>query len=110
MSKPSIIKKICEPYVVGGNVRRHHKVIAGPVSYTTGGDEILSSDISDTWFVPPVMSVVAQSADRIAHFICGDADKVKTVKMFITDLAGTQVANASDQSAKLFIVTFDMNG
>lgn len=110
MSKPVIIKKVCEPYVIGGNVRRHHKVIAGPVSYETGGVELLASDISDTWFVPPATTVMSQSKDRIAHFVFADEDKCKSVRMFITGLDGTEVANASDQSTKRFIVEFNMNG
>src|SRR5688572_24176713 len=116
MSKPIVVSKLREPYVVGGNVRRHHKLVTGRVSYTTGGDDIDYTDIGDTWVVPPIHPVISLTKDRIAYFIpvnnagVGEADVVRKVRMFITSIAGVEVANASNQSAIKFVVAFDMQG
>jgi hypothetical protein len=116
MSLPTVVGKLRESYVTGGNVRRHHMIISGPTSYVTGGVKLNSRDIGNTWFVGTPAPTIALSKDRIAHFIpvnssgVAEADKTRDVYMFITDLAGTEVANASNQSTKKFLPVFDMEG
>ena len=112
MSKPTVNGKVEEPFVIGGKVRQHTKIISGPLSYTTSGDALPSSDFSDTWFlsVPPAIST---DGTRIAYFYPanGDAALHKSIKMLIVDVTtGAEVANASDQTTKKFVVVAQMVG
>lgn len=103
MGSPTLVKKLCEPYATGGNVIETNRIFAGPASYTTGGDSLSATDLG---FGPTgrIISAQVQSEDgtQIAQVVFPSSDKVTSVKLLITDLAGTQVANASDQSAKKF--------
>ncbi len=116
MSLPTVAGKLREAYVTGGNIRRHHPIITGPTSYVTGGVKLNARDVGNTWFCGSPPPVIALSKDRIAYFIpvnsagAAEADKTRDVYMFITDLAGTEVANASNQSTKKFLPIFDMEG
>ncbi len=106
MGSPTKIKKICEPFAMGGNKVATFSYFAGPASYTTGGDILKASDIGLT-FIIAAFRTVADSADRIANpiFYQADGAPATDIKVLITDLAGTEVANASNQSTKKFRLT-----
>lgn len=105
MSRLSRIRKICEPFAMGGNKVITFNYFSGPVSYTTGGDAITAKDLGLEW-IHAVMITNAETGDRILYPIFAkDQTAVKSIKAMITDLAGTQVANTSDQSTKRFRVT-----
>lgn len=103
MSAPSVTGKIREPVVIGGNVREHYKTLNGPSAYETGGSTLTANDLGagPSGFI---VSVIFQSEDatQIAHPVYPSQDPCTTVKMLMTDLAGTQVANGVDKSAKKF--------
>lgn len=103
MGKMVRTEKICEPFAMGGNKVITFSYFSGPASYDVGGSLILARDVGLTWihaaFVTP-----ADSGDRILYpiFYQADGDAVTEFKAKITDLAGAEVAGASDQSAKKF--------
>lgn len=103
MGSPSKLKKICEPFAMGGNKVITFSYFAGPVSYTTGGDLVTARDLGLIWIHAAFMAA-ADSGDRLLYpiFHQGDGDAVKDFKAMITSLAGVEVANASDQSTKKF--------
>lgn len=104
MGNPVKVKKICEPFAMGGNKVITFSQFSGPASYTTGGDAILATDLGLV-FIIQLFICVAESGDRILYPIFeAGGDVVKSVKAKITDLAGTEVANASNQSTKKFRV------
>lgn len=107
MTIPAVTGKVVEPVVIGGSIRLHHKVISGPTSYTTGGDEIDVRDLGDTWLLH-AMAAMSTDGSRIAHFFPSpnaDAAMTKKMKMFIVTAAtGVEVANGSNQSSKEFVV------
>ena len=99
------IKKICEPFAMGGNKVITFSQFSGPESYTTGGDEINCRDLGLEW-IHTVFITNAESGDRILYPIFdAGGDAVKSIKALITSLAGVEVANASDQSTKKFRIT-----
>jgi hypothetical protein len=103
MGSPVRVKKICEPFAMGGNKVITFNYFSGPVSYTTGGDQITAKDLGLTW-IHQAFIAIADSADRILYPVPvnADGDVMTAFKALITDLAGTQVANASNQSTKKF--------
>lgn len=105
MGSPVRQKKICEPFAMGGNKVITFQYFAGPVSYTTGGDKITAKDCGLTWILAAFIST-ADSGDRTLRpvFYQADGDAVKDFKALITDLAGVEVANVSNQSTKKFRV------
>lgn len=105
MSRLSRIRKICEPFAMGGNKVITFNYFSGPESYTTGGDEITAKDLGLEW-IHAVHISLADSMDRIFYPVfAANQQAVLSIKALITDLGGTQVANASDQSTKRFRVT-----
>lgn len=111
MSLPTVTGKVEEPFVMGGHVRRHTKIVFGPTTYVTGGVELLARDLGDTWLlnIPPAISVGAGS--HIAYFIFPTSEKTKTVKMFISVAAtGAEAANGADLDAVEFVVAVDSVG
>lgn len=107
MSLPTVFGKVVEQFVIGGNVDLAFKKIAGPTSYTTGGDLLGAKDLGNTWFLAAAGGVISTDGTRIAYFYSSPtlADTLQTFKMLIIDVAtGLQVANASNQSTKEFVV------
>lgn len=105
MSRLSRIRKICEPFAMGGNKVITFNYFSGPISYTTGGDAITAKDLGLEW-IHTVMITNADSGDRIFYPVFAvNQTAVKSIKAMITSLAGVEVANASDQSTKKFRVT-----
>lgn len=105
MSELSRIRKICEPFAMGGNKVITFNYFAGPDDYTTGGDEITARDLGLEW-IHAVHICVADSGDRIFYPIFAlNETAVKSIKAMITSLAGVEVALNSDQSTKRFRVT-----
>lgn len=110
MSNPIVNGKIEEPFVIGGHVRRHTKIIQGCDDYTVGGDEIIARDLGDTWILsmPPVIS---NSGNFIAYFVRPDSAKVKTVKMLVVRSGtGTESSAEDDLSEEFFVAAIDMVG
>lgn len=92
---------IVQPQSVG-KYKEILKAMLGPASYTTGGDTLTAEDLQLTWINWMDISP-ALSGDRLALVIFpSNEGPAKSVKIMITDLAGTEVANASNQSAKKF--------
>jgi len=92
---------IVQPQSVG-KYKEILKAMLGPASYTTGGDTLTAEDLQLTW-INFIDISVALSGDRVARVIYPNNEgPCKSVKILITDLAGTEVANASNQSAKKF--------
>lgn len=92
---------IVQPQSVG-KYKEILKAMLGPASYTTGGDTIVAEDLQITW-INYLIAGVALSGDRIGHIIYpSNEGPAKSVKLLITDLAGVEVANASNQSTKKF--------
>lgn len=85
-----------------GKYKEVLKSLLGPASYLTGGVTVKAEELELTW-INYVFVSVALSADRRCYVIYPDnAGPCKTVKLVFTDFAGTEVANASDQSTKKF--------
>lgn len=92
---------IVQPQSVG-KYKEILKAMLGPASYTTGGDALTAEDLQLTWINYVIVSP-SLAGDRLAHVIYpSNEGPVKSVKIMITDLAGTEVANASNQSTKKF--------
>lgn len=107
MSLPAVFGKVIEPISIGGTVKLAFKRVKGPLSYTTGGDLLEARDLGSTWFLAANGGVISTDGTRIAYFFSSPtlADLCKTVKMLILDVAtGVQVANATDQTTKEFVV------
>lgn len=110
MSIPIVTGKIEEPFVIGGHVRRHTKIIQGCDDYTSGGDEITAKDLGDTWILS-ISPVISNSGGFIAYFIRPASAKSKTVKMFVTVAStGEESSLHDDLSAEFFVVAADMVG
>lgn len=106
MTLPVVTGKVVEPFSIGGTVKLGFKKVSGPTSYTTGGDLLDARDLGSTWFLQAV-SVPSTDGTRIAYFYSSPTtlDLCKTVKMMIiTSATGAEVANASNQSTKEFVV------
>lgn len=91
---------IIQPYSVG----EHKEVLMamkGPASYVTNGVPLLAKDCELTWFqlVQISMSTDGLTLCQVIHSV-GELDESVTLKF--TDLAGTEIANATDLSAKRF--------
>lgn len=92
---------ILQPQSVGKYVEIL-KAMLGPSAYETGGVTLNASDCQLTYFnwveVDPALS-----GDRLALVIYPTNQGInKTVKIMFTDLAGTEIGNGVDLSAKKF--------
>lgn len=74
----------------------------GPSSYTTGGDTIYARDLNlgSVFFI----RIFCISADLVAHPVFATDEPVTSFKVLLTNLAGTEVTNTTDESAKKFII------
>lgn len=91
---------IVQPYSVG----QHKEVLMamfGPLSYETGGVILLARDMELTWITFMQVSISSDGL-TLCHVIYDDASPLESVVLKFTDLAGTQIANAVDLSAKEF--------
>lgn len=91
---------INQPYSVG----EHKEVLMsmkGPTSYVTGGVVLLAKDMELTW-INLVQISISSDGLTLCHVIYSDASPLESVTLKFTDLAGTQIANATDLSAKIF--------
>lgn len=102
MGSPVKVGKMCEPFAIGGNVVRTMNVFTGPADYTTGGDDLSANDLGLSWIYKATARCI--SGDRSTQTIFAAAEPMKTVKLLITDLAGTEVALHSNQSGKKFVI------
>lgn len=92
---------IVQPYKEGPYTV-HIKSMLGPASYETGGVTLSAADCQLLFFVS-VQIVGSVAGDRNVQVIYPDSKAPnKTVKLLITDLAGTEIANAVDLSTKKF--------
>lgn len=75
----------------------------GPASYETGGVTLLIDDMELTWLLFMQVSI---SSDKLTlcHVVYSDASPLESVVLKFTDLAGTEIANTTDLSAKRFRV------
>lgn len=94
--------QIVQPQSVG-KYKEVLKALVGPAAYVTGGVEVTAEELDLTW-INFVYVSAALAGTHLCHVIYPNntSGPNKTVKLLITDLAGTQVANASDQSALKF--------
>lgn len=105
MSRLSRIRKICEPFAMGGNKVITFNYFSGPLTYTTGGDTIDAKDLGLVW-IHAVHVSIADSGDRLLYPIFApNQTAVKSIKAMITSLAGVEVALNSDQTTKKFRIT-----
>lgn len=102
MSKPVRIKKICEPFAMGGNKVITFNYFSGPVSYTTGGDDITARDLGLVFIHHVFQAQDDAGANEVIPVFAAGGDAVQSLKLKIASLAGVEVANASDQTAKKF--------
>lgn len=102
MGSPSKIKKICEPFAMGGNKVMTFNYFSGPVSYTTGGDAINANDLGLVWIHQVFISYAEDGTQLMIPVYETGGGPVKSFKALLASIAGVQVANASDQSAKKF--------
>lgn len=102
MGLPTRDGKLHEPYVIGGNVTESVTKWSGPASYTTGGVSISAKDLGLTYIMHMVITCI--DGTRMAFPVFASADKQASILMLISSIAGVEVANASDQSAKKFII------
>lgn len=92
---------IVQPQSVG-KYKEILKAMLGPASYDTGGSTLVAEDLQLTW-INWIEISPALSGDRLAHIIYpSNEGPAKSVKVLITDLAGTEVGAGSNQSAKKF--------
>lgn len=92
---------IIQPQSVGKYVEIL-KAMVGPSAYVTGGVTLTALDCQLTYFnwveIDPALS-----GDRLALVIYPDNQGLsKTIKIIFTDLAGTEIGNGVDLSAKKF--------
>lgn len=92
---------IVQPQSVG-KYKEVLKAMKGPASYETGGVALLATDLQLTW-INWVYISVSTAGDRLCHIIYPDNEGPhKQILIKITDLAGTEIANTVDLSAKKF--------
>lgn len=92
---------IVQPQSVG-KYKEILKAMLGPNSYETGGVTLIAEDLQLTWlnfvFISPSLDGLT-----LAHVIYPSNEGVsKSIKIIFTDLAGTEIANATNLSAKKF--------
>lgn len=104
MSKPVVIKKIHEPYAMGGNKVRTSHYVSGPVSYTTGGDEITARDLGVTFIYEVRITPDDAGANLMIPVFAAGGDPVQSLKLKIASIAGVEVGNGTDQTGKKFRV------
>lgn len=102
MGSPVRIKKICEPFAMGGNKVMTFNYFSGPISYTTGGDAITAKDLGLVWIHHVFVSYAEDGTQLMIPVFETSGDPIKSFKALLASIAGVQVANASDQSAKKF--------
>jgi hypothetical protein len=99
--KQSPAGAIVQPQSVG-KYKEVLYAMLGPTSYETGGVTLRAEDIGLTWINFVAVSA-STSASRICLVIYPDNEgPCKTVKLFFADLAGTQIANATNLSTFKF--------
>lgn len=92
---------IVQPFAEG-KYKRIIKAMIGPDEYETGGVTLSAVDCQMNFFIDVHISP-ALSGDYLAHVIYPSNKRInKTIKILITDLAGTEVADTTDLSAELF--------
>lgn len=94
--------KLHEPYAIGGNVVETITKWSGPTAYATGGNNVTARDLGLTAILH--VDAIAIAGALIAHPIFTSADPQETIKLLLTDNAGTQVVNGTDKSASKFII------
>jgi hypothetical protein len=93
--------QIVQPQSVG-KYKETLKALVGPAAYETGGVLLTAEELELTW-INFVYISTALSGDRLAHIIYPDnSGPCKSVKILITDLAGTEIGNGVDLSAFKF--------
>lgn len=100
MSAPAITK-LEQPYSDGGLYKSLYGYMNGPTAYETGGVTLTAKDFSLTAI--QFLVILCMTGDRIAHpvFATNDAQEY-SIKLLITDNAGTEIGNGVDISAKKF--------
>lgn len=102
MGTPSRTKKICEPFAMGGNKVTTFSYFSGPASYTTGGDAISAKDVGLEWIHHVFISCDDSGANLGIPVFAAGGNPVKSFKLKIASIAGVEVGNGTDQSAKKF--------
>lgn len=102
MGLPTRDGKLHEPYVIGGNVTESVTKWSGPVSYATGGVSISAKDLGLTYIM--FAEILCIDGTRNVFPVFASADKQTSILALIASIAGVEVANASDQSTKKFII------
>lgn len=92
---------IVQPQSVG-KYKEVLKAMVGPASYETGGVTLIAEDLQLTWINWVEVSPALSGDRRVLVIYPSNEGPSKSVKLIITDLAGTEVANASNQSTKKF--------
>lgn len=105
MGSPVRIKKICEPFAMGGNKVITFSYFSGPLSYTTGGDLITAKDVGLTWINAVFVAPDDTGANLGIPVFAASGDVVDSILFKIASIAGVEVGNGTDQTAKKFRVT-----
>lgn len=102
MSSPEKVSKICEPFAMGGNKVMTFNYFKGSASYTAGGDSISAEDLGLVW-IHQVFAAYAEDGTQllIPVYATGGA-AVKSIKALLASIAGVEVGNGSNQSAKRY--------
>lgn len=102
MAPPVRIKKICEPFAMGGNKVMTFNYFAGPASYTTGGDLITAKDLGLIFIHQVFICYAEDGTQLLIPVYATGGSAVQSIKALLASIAGVEVANASNQSAKRF--------
>jgi hypothetical protein len=99
------IKKIHEPFAVGGNIVQAAGYFTGPTAYDTGGTLIAARDFGLTYFTAAFASM-SDSKTRLAFPVFPPGgDKAKSIYIYVADGSGNQAAGGSDISVHKFRFT-----
>lgn len=95
-----VVTKLEQVYSLGGLYKELYVYFTGSTSYATGGDSLTARDCGLTTIQG--IEAICHSADRLANPVFVGNAPEDSVKLLMTDLAGTEIVAAVDMSTKAF--------
>lgn len=102
MGSPVKVGKVCEPFAMGGNKVMSINYFTGPASYTTGGDAITARDLGLSWIHEVFSCYAEDGASVLIPVFAVPGEPVTQILAKIASIAGVEVGNGTNQTAKKF--------
>jgi hypothetical protein len=77
---------------------------AGSASYTTGGDQLNAEDVGLKWIVNMWACWAEDATQQWVPVFATGGEPVKSVKIMLFTIAGVEIGNGTNQSAKRYRV------